>query len=497
MALSALSALAALAGVPSVSAQAGADTSAPDLTPVYVAPDVPLDREALRAQLANASTLRWTVVDAPPLTGQRAVLVVREGERAHVRYVGHTAAELQRTIPLSPDARLAGEAVALVIINLVEDQTSELLSALTPQPTRDTESAADTSGSSPVAAANTTHPGPPPSDASPPSTGSGDNEDEDQGEDELAALPMTGEDDRVSPGPVAADPGAPPPPHPCTERARGSRVGVDLLPGVGSSSMRAGRDAVRGFSLNLAGGLARGLHGFELGGGFNVLTGFACGLQVAGGLNVVLGPVRGVQLAPVNIATGRVEGAQLGVVNVAGEVRGLQLGLVNISKDAAAPIGLVSVVRNGRTSIDAWGSESGMLVVNLTHGGRLVHNLYGVGARVGPRGPRLLVFTGLGVRLVSTRHAQLDLDALLGWMLRGSQNRQSMLVTVRLPVEVRLPGRVGLFIAPSYQWLHTEDAREHPQAPPALVTTLRDGGGKRVLGWPGLHLGVRLHLGPP
>ncbi len=324
----------------------------------------------------------------------------------------------------------------------------------------------------------------------------------------------------------------PPPPVDAFACAGGRRIafGVDFAPSVGTSS--AAPDAVRNVSINLVGGRAKGLDGFELALGFNYESDFACGLQIAGGANIVGGPVRGLQLAPVNIAgpvrgaqigvvdvatgdisgaqigtvtvgSGSVKGAQIGVVAIAGgsidgaqigalgitggDVRGTQLGMSNIvggstegsqigisnivggdakrlqmgvanitggnvsglqlgvaniasgdvdgvqisvaniaggrvsktqvgifnyADDVDAPVGIFSVVRRGRTSIEAWGTADGIASVGFRHGGRHVHNVIGLDLPLGVEDTSWGYTFGIGVRFPFTERLHLDLDLL-------------------------------------------------------------------------------------
>jgi hypothetical protein len=473
-------------------AQPAQPSPAAPMLPVFIASDVALDRAVVAEALATMPSLGLVIVAEEPAPAAPSVLVDATGAEVRVRYRRATGAELTRTLTPPTDPSEAAEAVALVIINLVHDETGDLLSLLAPREDGESRGAADASeGEEAPEAARVTpessvvpeHPAarPPASEASPtqepPAPAS-------------AASEPVGEASRPRP------PAAPRLTTACTERANHGRVGVDLLPMVGTSSYRVTREAVRGFSLNLAGGLSRGLHGLEIGGALNIQRSFACGLQIAGAVNVVLGPVQGLQIAPVNVALGRVDGVQIGVVNVAQDVRGVQLGLLNISRRAVAPIGLLSIVTRGRTEVHVTSSESGMIVAGVSHGGRVVHNLYGAGVRLGSAGPRLVLAAGLGARLFTRGRTSMDLDAVSYFIWRGDQNRQSTMFQLRLPIEVRIIDQLGVFIAPTYQWLFTEDAGERTQMPAALVTTYRDAteGRGRILGWPGINVGARVHL---
>jgi hypothetical protein len=490
-----LAALLSLLLVQPAAAQSAQPSPPAPVLPVFIAANVPLDRAVAAEALATMPSLGLVIVAEEPAPTAPSVLVDAAGAEVRVRYRRAPGSELTRTLTPPAGPSQAAEAVALVIINLVHDETGDLLSLLAPHEDAETHGAAEARGATQA-----------PDGAEAPEAARVPPE-QSVVVDEPASAPAQDPPAQDPPVPVtpareSSDEAAPPRPSAarrptaCTERANHGRVGVDLLPMVGMSSYRVTREAVRGFSLNLAGGLSRGLHGLEIGGALNLQRSFACGLQIAGAVNVVLGPVRGLQIAPVNVALGRVDGVQIGVVNVARDVRGVQLGLLNISREAVAPIGLLSIVKRGRTGVHVTSSESGMVIAGVSHGGRVVHNLYGAGVRLGSAGPRLVLAAGLGARFFERGRTSMDLDAISYFIWRGDQNRQSTMVQLRLPIEVRIIEQLGVFIAPTYQWFFSEDVGERTQMPASLVTTYREAseGRPRILGWPGINVGARVHL---
>jgi hypothetical protein len=360
--------------------------------------------------------------------------------------------------------------------------------------------------------------------------------------------------DALAPPPSAAPPAPLPPEYnPCAATPV-LVFGGDLAPFLGTSSVPAGRNAARRVSLNLAGSYSAGVRGFEASIGFNIDRRGVCGFQGAAGFNLSLGPVRGVQLAVVNLAAGRVRGTQLGVANFTrrhavvqlgvgnfalegagfqlgvgnialgdsggqlgvgnlawGNVRRLQLGVaniakgdvpfqlgvVNVSRHTRVPIGVVSIVRQGRTTVDAWATENGTLLAGISHGGDIVHNIYGVGARVGSKGTRLVYTLGIGARLFSHPRFKLDLDGLFEHVARVDAWRSVTTVSrLRLSASITLHDRIALLVAPGYAIMQTDDAEEGTQAPVGESTLAR---GKRdgsdvVYGFPSLALGLRIAL---
>jgi hypothetical protein len=101
------------------------------------------------------------------------------------------------------------------------------------------------------------------------------------------------------------------------------------------------------------------LRGIQIGGIAAHATNRAEGVQI-GGLFTSAGSVDGLQIGTVNRSGGDVDGAQIGLVNVAsGRVRGTQIGLINVADDIEGlPIGLVSVTKSGGVHPITWASTT-------------------------------------------------------------------------------------------------------------------------------------------
>jgi len=358
----------------------------------------------------------------------------------------------------------------------------------------------------------------------------------------------------------AEEPQPVPPYNPCRD-GKALVVGGDFVPFLGTSSSRQGRESARHLSLNFGGSYSAGVRGLEVSLGFNIDKRGACGVQQAVGFNLAVGDVRGAQLALANGALGQVHGAQVGLANFArgganvqigvgnvsirdvrgaqigvgnltlgdvrglqigagnlswGDVRGLQiglgnlahgdavaqLGLVNVSRRAKAPIGFISIVREGRTTLDAWVSENGTLLSGVTHGGDYVHNLYAVGFRFGPSGTRVGHAHGIGVRLFRRPWLSLDLDALFEhWSRTDYINSSAMVARLRLTASVSITDRLGVFVAPGYAVMFTDDPEETTQA--TLGSTVltrnrnRGAGGEDAIGFTSVSVGIRVALDAP
>ncbi|MFT3923723.1 MAG: hypothetical protein QM778_14420 [Myxococcales bacterium] len=229
------------------------------------------------------------------------------------------------------------------------------------------------------------------------------------------------------------------------------------------------------------------------GGLLNFATSDVSGFQ--GGMgNISGGNLKGVQASLGNVALGSMHGVQIGLGNIVGkEAHGLQLGLFNYAEKNRAPIGIVSIVKNGRTDLDLWGpSESGSILVGAMHGGELVHNFYYVGVRTGSAGQRFVTALGIGVRAVEYRFFRLDVDAISEYIYRDGAREPTFQQGIRVPFTFIVTPGLGLMVAPSYQFYFSSDSQERSQAPFGRVVLSHDN--PRIEAFPGLAAGLRFEL---
>jgi hypothetical protein len=427
-----------------------------------------VDPEALRE--AIAAELGVDVALAAPGVAGRGTLSVRGDGKDVVVTFTREGKVVGRTIERPNKPETAIEMIALLSGNLVRDEASGLIDELRKK----------------------AHPPPPaPTPPAPP------------------------------PPPPAPAPKEEPAPGPCDFIAEHWWWGIDLAPGAGMSSVERGR-GVRAISIGVAGTLSRSVHGVDIAGGVALSRQATCGvqlagaatltlgrvqgLQVAGGIayagsvygaqlasvNVATGPVWGAQIATVNVAAGDVQGTQLGVVNIAaGDVRGLQLGVVNVAKDGDAALGVVSIYRNGRSNIDVTASEKAGGLASFEHGGRVLHNIYGVGERRNGETTRAMLALGLGARIVGNEDFTFDLDLLHHWVIKpGSQ--YTSLEQVRLLFAVKLATGFSVIAGPTWSLLVTQDPEESASSLLPSTDLTRENATTRVISWPGITFGVRL-----
>lgn len=440
----------------------------------------------------------------------------------------------------APKAKSSVETITLIVGNLVRDEAAELLGKL------HAVAAVSVSASGSVLVGG---------DAIPPSASSKATAAPPASAAPLPATSATMPEVALAPAPRPLRPKVGAPIDPCDVERVGPWWGVDFVPRVGSSTTDEGARAVRVASFGVLGTWSGGVKGGELAGVAALTQGGVCGAQIAGVVafsgggmtgvqaggvvSVSAGPVLGAQIAAVNVAVSGVAGAQLGAAQfatyvdgaqigafnfatrlrglqmggfelvdgdvagtqigavnvVTGAMHGVQVGVVNYADEVEAPIGLVSVVPHGGvTSLDVFGSEDLTGEVALTHGGKLIHNVYGLGARPIHGGTAFAYTFGIGARLVSQPTFTLDLDILgTSLLARGLKTAYGTYVSrLRLLAGVRLGDTLVLTAGPSYSVLTTDDPEEASRHH-AFDTHFTDGD-HSVVGYPGATFGLRAEL---
>lgn len=227
------------------------------------------------------------------------------------------------------------------------------------------------------------------------------------------------------------------------------------------------------------------------------------GAQIAAGFSWAR-ELSGAQIGVVNVG-GQVEGAQIGVVNVAsGEVRGAQIGVFNYAEDADAPIGVLSIVRNGRFNLDAWADETNVANLGLKIGAKHLYGIFTLGAGGQLRFDRDQRWsTGLGlgshIGVVSDLLSFVNLELITrqvhfgdGWS--GDEDDLMLISTLRLGAGWQLLPRLALVAGPT---LNTSVATPEmdERVDPGLFGRSADLGGGRdvqVRMWPGFFVGLQI-----
>ncbi|MEO0468484.1 MAG: hypothetical protein AAF206_02595 [Bacteroidota bacterium] len=168
--------------------------------------------------------------------------------------------------------------------------------------------------------------------------------------------------------------------------------------------------------VNVTGKDAKGI---QMAGFANVIGRNGTGIQGAGFVNLNRGSYYGIQLAGfANINGGDVYGIQAaGLLNVAREVRGIQLGFVNFANSykGGAPIGFLSIVRDGYLALELGVQESLGGTASIKTGVPGFYNIFSVGLRPDAARENIESWSfgyGIGTRLRLGQGVGITLDAI-------------------------------------------------------------------------------------
>ena len=142
-----------------------------------------------------------------------------------------------------------------------------------------------------------------------------------------------------------------------------------------------GSDAIAGAQLSgLSGWVHRDLNGLQFSGGGSFSYGAFDGAQISGIFNYAR-DFKGLQLSAISNTAQRVNGAQIGLVNIADHVNGVQIGVVNISEESDASIGLINYSHDGILEGSVWASETAFANVGFRIGSKHFYTMISVGSQ--------------------------------------------------------------------------------------------------------------------
>ncbi len=236
--------------------------------------------------------------------------------------------------------------------------------------------------------------------------------------------------------------------------------GINQIEGEGRAAQIAGGLNLSMGALNrgaqVSGGLnyAQGRHdGPQVSGGGNLALDGARGVQIAGGFNYA-GELSGLQISVINVTSGEVQGAQIGLVNIAGDVKGAQIGLVNVSNSVeGVPLGLFNFVREGQIHLEGWTGDVLPFNAGLRFGSAHFYTMFVGGldplessdgqAR---RDVVWMLGLGLGAHIPVHDPVSVDVDVIAGQLrLNDTLDHTNILTQLRLSVGVELLEHLSIF----------------------------------------------------
>lgn len=200
-----------------------------------------------------------------------------------------------------------------------------------------------------------------------------------------------------------------------------------------------------------AGVVGEHLDGVQLSSAVNIAGGVGHGMQIAGAVNTA-DDFSGLQISGALNYAGRLDGAQLGVVNIGGEVRGMQLGLINISeKMKGVPLGLLNYsTEDGILSATAFTSDIGLASAGLRIGTHHIYTLFVASGGMVSRADGWAAGIGLGGR-IELEGWYLDLDSIVYSARRARAiDDETLLDSTRILAGYRFSESLAIYAGPTF-----------------------------------------------
>ena len=227
-------------------------------------------------------------------------------------------------------------------------------------------------------------------------------------------------------------------------------------------------------------------------------------LQIAGFSNFSSDSTKGVQLAGFsNFANGDVNGVQIaGFLNVAKKVNGLQLGTINIadSYESGIPIGVLSIVKNGFREFEISAGEALNTQIAFKIGVDKFYNIFTVGTQFLGSDFSWAFGYGVGTHFVNDDQFKAQLELISSHINERSRwwtNTYNDLQQARLIFTKKIDEYFGIFAGPTINLLITDNIKNNGQifnsdfAPYSFYS--HSGRNSTLKGWIGFTAGIQIN----
>lgn len=245
------------------------------------------------------------------------------------------------------------------------------------------------------------------------------------------------------------------------------------------------------------------VHGIQATGFLNYSKEKMQKLQIAGFCNLSMDSVKGSQIAGfTNIAKGDLNGLQIaGFLNKAKKVNGLQLGVVNVADSVASgvPIGVLSIVRHGFREFEISVSEGLNAQAAFKIGVDRFYNIFAIGTQFLGSEFSWGIGYGIGTHLTNKETFKTQLELISYHINEGDNwtNTYNDLQQARLTFTKKVSGHFSIFAAPTINLMITDNKKDngttfHSQFPPYSMYS-HTGEQTTLKGWIGLTAGIHFN----
>lgn len=201
--------------------------------------------------------------------------------------------------------------------------------------------------------------------------------------------------------------------------------------------------------------------GAQFAGFVNIAADSVVGVQAAGFVNVAAKQVRGIQISGfTNVNGGKTRGMQLsGFVNYTKNLEGAQLGILNIADTASGVcIGVFNIVKKGYHKVSVSANEVLPVNVTIKSGTHWLYNIYMGGMSFGQNNKAYSYGYGYGSELPIIKPITLNPEITGQIIYLGDWDAANLLGRFNLNITAHIGKYISVFAGPSYNLYYDNQA---------------------------------------
>ncbi len=243
------------------------------------------------------------------------------------------------------------------------------------------------------------------------------------------------------------------------------------------------------------GHIAGNVEGVQVSGVANFADSNMQGWQASGVVNYVRQKTNGVQISGVaNISGKEVKGVQVsGVVNYTKKLNGVQLGLINICDTSEGySIGLINISRNGYHKLSLYTTEAAHFNLGLKTGTKHIYTILFAGMNAGTRQQSWTFGGGIGASYSLAKNLSLNPELSIQHLYLGDWEHYNLLNRISLNLHYQFHNLFGVFAGPAYSIYTSNQRFFHPHYPSPIPENGVQKMSTNTHGWMGWTVGVSL-----
>ncbi|WP_316810226.1 STN and carboxypeptidase regulatory-like domain-containing protein [Pedobacter heparinus] len=238
----------------------------------------------------------------------------------------------------------------------------------------------------------------------------------------------------------------------------------------------------------------KNMMGAQAAGIMNLVAENAHGVQIAGIANLVRKDMDGTQVAGIGNMTRHLKGVQIaGIFNYAKRMDGFQVGLINVSDTSSGySLGLINFVKRGYHKISVFANETVNTNISVKTGNSKLYTILFAGLNLSENEKVRTAGLGLGHDFLINNRWAIGLETTGQLLYLGNWDSSNLLSRVQANVQVQLVKGITLFAGPAYSVYSSDNPANSSSAgyKQNVVPKHHTSFGSTTKGWLGFNAGI-------